>query len=169
MVSIERKKLEQVLAALETGKPMFDAYWGGSQFDNAIAAIKEALAQDEQSHESEDPNLAQDKRVFARIEAMKKRKALAQPEQEPVAWMRSDGMKAMPALEKEALLSAGLDFYREIAEEYSVPLYTTPPKRQPLTEQFVMDSTRELSADVRWPSTFIDVWRLCEAAHGIKE
>ena len=40
--------LKLALEALEAGKPMFDAYWGGSQFDNAIAAIKEALAQPEQ-------------------------------------------------------------------------------------------------------------------------
>ena len=92
-----------------------------------------------------------------------------QPEQEPVAWRFRSGTwfnreahwRYINTLEgTEGLL--GLE-----------PLYTTPPQRseayKPLTEQFVMDSTRELSTDVRWPSTFIDVWRLCEAAHDIKE
>ena len=36
--------LRMALEALESGKPMFDAYWGGSKFDQAITAIKEALS-----------------------------------------------------------------------------------------------------------------------------
>lgn len=40
--------LKLALEALETGKPMFDAYWGGNQFDKAVTAIREALAQPEQ-------------------------------------------------------------------------------------------------------------------------
>ena len=67
--------LRMALEALEIGKPMFDAYWGGSQFDQAITAIKEVLAQPEKdipkigcvNHDCD--------------------KCKTQPEQEPVAWI----------------------------------------------------------------------------------
>lgn len=54
-----------------------------------------------------------------------KAKAAPQPAeaQEPVAWMRKDGMKAMPADEKRAWVEAGQP---EAAEDYTVPLYATP-------------------------------------------
>jgi hypothetical protein len=56
------------------------------------------------------------------------RAALAQPEQaEPVAWMRNDGLTAMPADEKTAW--AETDLYH-LFSNYTIPLYTTPPRRE---------------------------------------
>jgi hypothetical protein len=50
--------------------------------------------------------------------------ALAQPEQEPVAWMRQDGQKVTTASDRHN--------YPDYETRYSIPLYTTPPQR---TEQ----------------------------------
>lgn len=38
-----RSAMKLALEALESGKPMFDAYWGGNQHDKAITALREAL------------------------------------------------------------------------------------------------------------------------------
>lgn len=84
---------------------------------------------------------------------------LAQPEQEPVAWMREDEMKAMTSLEKDAWIECGrgelvgdynkpLGYLSEGGAErlltkkqaiehiknfklfaHDVPIYTTPPQR----------------------------------------
>jgi hypothetical protein len=43
---------------------------------------------------------------------------------EPNAWLRSDGLKAMPADEKDAWIRAGKP---SIVDDYTIPLYTTPP------------------------------------------
>jgi len=53
---------------------------------------------------------------------------LAQPEQEPVAWMHPDEYKTYFTTDpSEDLLSNG----------YWTPLYTTPPQRKPLTPEDV--------------------------------
>lgn len=41
------------------------------------------------------------------------------------------------------------------------------PARKALTEQMVMDLTRDLCREFRWPSTALDISRAIEAAHGI--
>jgi len=89
----------------------------------------------------------------------------SQPEQEPVAWLKVGGMKAMPALEKEAWLSTGRQFDQEIVEEYTIPLYTTPPQRKPLTEQEIGAILEDINAFGTRLYTFA---RAVEAAHGIK-
>jgi hypothetical protein len=62
--------------------------------------------------------------------------ALAQQEQKPVAWMRNDGLKAMPADEKTAWAEA--DLYHLISD-YTIPLYTHPPRRETEQEQAMRD------------------------------
>ena len=64
----------------------------------------------------------------ALVDALKEaREALAgaegerQPEQEPVAWMRHDGARVTTAADRKN--------YPDYETRYSVPLYTTPPKR----------------------------------------
>jgi hypothetical protein len=49
------------------------------------------------------------------------------PVGEPVAWMRHDGMKAMPADEKAAYEAQSDNLSKSIAAEYSIPLYASPP------------------------------------------
>jgi hypothetical protein len=58
-------------------------------------------------------------------------------EQEPVAWMRNDGLKAMPADEKTAWAEADLC---HLISDYTIPLYTHPPRRewQGLTEEEIV-------------------------------
>lgn len=35
--------MRMALGALKHGKPLFDAYWGGDEFDEAIKSLEEAL------------------------------------------------------------------------------------------------------------------------------
>jgi len=64
--------------------------------------------------------------------------ALEQPEQEPVAWIRADGMKAMVADEKAAWIEAGQP---DLIEDYNVPAYNHPARREwrGLTEEEVIN------------------------------
>jgi hypothetical protein len=77
-------------------------------------------------------------------------------EQEPVAWLRVDGMKAMVADEKEAWIEAQQS---ELVAEYTIPLFTSPPKRQPLTDETLYELLYE--------KDFIQFARAIEAAHDI--
>ena len=73
-------------------------------------------------------------------------KALAQPEQEPVAWMWRDGTVTSDS---------------DRADGTWTPLYTTPPQRKPLTDEEIG----------RVAGDSLDAWscaRAIEAAHGIK-
>jgi hypothetical protein len=95
------------------------------------------------------------------------RQALAQSEQEPVAWLRADGMKAMEADEKESWIEANLP---ELVAEYTVPLYTSPPQRQPLTDEQLPPIPSAYRDGVYLgysQSDFKDYARAIEAAHGI--
>ena len=98
------------------------------------------------------------------------REALAQPEQEPVAWRYrsvspfvgkdgtykvSDGWTLIRKPEKRDAHSAMCGMEAE-------PLYTTPPQRKPLTDEEI----GRIAGDC------LDAWscaRAIEAAHGIKE
>ena len=128
---------------------------------NLLMECREALAQPEPFSWAGDPSV-QDY-------------ASTQPEQEPVAWMKVGGMKAMPALEKEAWLSTGREFDRQCVEDYTIPLYTSPPQRKPLSFEQVEDCFPEgaiFAEDDGWlrvsAQTLHDIARAIEAAHGIK-
>lgn len=78
--------------------------------------------------------------------------ALAQPEQEPVAWMNDMGTH--------------IDLN---VSGRGKPLYTTPPQRKPLTDEEFRAILRSLSRQQGWDG---DGWDLAlkeaiEAAHGI--
>ena len=76
------------------------------------------------------------------------KEALAQPEQEPVAWYDKDGVITANPI------------------EFSQPLYTTSPQRKPL-----MDEQRK-AISKGWQGrnwTVGDIIDAIEAAHGIKE
>ena len=88
-----------------------------------------------------------DERITA-IEA-----ALAQPEQEPVAWMNDMGTH--------------IDLN---VSGRGIPLYTTPPQRKPLTDEQIDAIADEYLVDYRIPAGC--AWNFArdiEAAHGIKE
>lgn len=77
--------------------------------------------------------------------AMLKEKWLAQPEQEPVAWMdRTYGN------------------LHEVNYGDSMPLYASPPKREPLSDEAVC----EILLKKEWKG-FVDLVRIIEKAHGI--
>ena len=80
------------------------------------------------------------------------REALAQPEQEPVACVGTNG--ELMWLNKSKVI-------------YSkpIPLYTTPPQRKPLSNQKIIEMYNEPRSDAE----MIEFARAIEAAHGIKE
>ena len=89
------------------------------------------------------------------------REALAQPEQEPVAWITKNG-------------KGWLRWHRPEDNEKnkdSIPLYTTPPHRKPLTDDEIDKLPWEPHEGN--PMTFAEglryFARAIEAAHGIKE
>ena len=85
-----------------------------------------------------------------RITAIKE--ALAQPEQEPVAWMQPD----------EVHISLWKDNY------HIIPLYTTPPQRKPLSDEEMKKIWYAMQNIMGWYS-FQEIARAIEAAHNIKE
>ena len=92
------------------------------------------------------------------------REALAQPEQEPVAWgMMNDDGKIYDCICPEE--------HDRVEGEYTVPLYTTPPHRKPLTDEEIDKLPWEPHESN--PMTFAEglryFARAIEAAHGIKE
>lgn len=72
---------------------------------------------------------------------------LAQPEQEPVAWMQDD-----------------IELYvreeKDIVRGYVIPLYTAPPKREPLTSKLI-------SLGNNCHESFIKGVRFAEKMHSI--
>ena len=55
------------------------------------------------------------------VATVEERKTLAQPAQEPVAWMREDGQRVTTASDRHN--------YPDYETRYSIPLYTHPPQR----------------------------------------
>lgn len=80
----------------------------------------------------------------------------AQPEQEPVAWMHPDGR----------IWTFGRGFDKST---FTIPLYTTPPQRKPLTDEDIVKITSDPCLYIRGGDYRIDIARAIEAAHGIKE
>ena len=81
-----------------------------------------------------------------------------QVEQEPVAWMNKHG----------ACMSAVFKEVDATASEYTTPLYTSPPQRQPLTHEQRFDLLTKFEPHKnKWeaPAILID---MVEAAHKIK-
>ena len=84
------------------------------------------------------------------------RAALAQPEQEPVAWMKCINI---PGDDWDAY-----DFSANQYGEFQTPLYTHPPQSKPLTDEALMAL---LPGAVRLPPGWKDFARSIEKAHGI--
>ena len=123
--------------------------------DPALAAIKEALAQPEQEQSG----------FFSR-EAMKAHSDwhVAQPEQEPVAIVH-----VRPLIRHESIPQTRIEWKN--GRPVAGPLYTTPPKRQPLTDEEIGNIYRAECIDLSCATKadFFDIARAIEAAHGIKE
>ncbi len=80
---------------------------------------------------------------------------LAQPEQEPVAWMQ-DSIELYVLEEKSAIRG------------YVIPLYTAPPTREPLSDGEIRDGLDGKNGFENWyDDRFVDGVRFAEKAHGI--
>ena len=148
--------MKMALEALECLKRDFDAdqfEWGIA--DEAITAIKEALAQPEQEPVAWEQ--------FHEHMAGPFYKAPPQPEKEPVAWgVFEVNLHDMFFTEAEAVEMAQLKgTHAEVK-----PLYTAP-QRKPLTDEDVERIVRE--ARVGEHGIGYTIARAIEAAHGIKE
>ena len=117
------------------------------------------------------------------------KEALAQPEQEPVAWVHEEEIEELKECNGMSLWAENAATHTEdsISKQLKpsgyVPLYTTPPQRKPLTDEMVLVGGKALAkrhAD-SCGLDFDDVWKfyadehkddakaVLEAAHGIKE
>ena len=190
-----KEALKLALEALVCLKKDFDA----DQFeweiaDEAITAIKEALAQPEQEtqayreaaqlakwlfkkHYAQEEHYASGRVVWGlcdttsgvilQIDNMVCKLVLPkEQEQEPVAWaMLHDNGHFIDAIHP--------DEHARVEGKYIHPLYTTPPQRKPLSDEEIYSLADSLEIwnedDEEWildPNTFA---RAIEAAHGIKE
>jgi hypothetical protein len=97
--------------------------------------------------------------------------ALAQPEQEPVAWMfQHDETGRMNYVSNDGIHNPIM--FLEMNPRYALvcPLYTAPPQRKPLTDEQVGEiyygiTHQRATISGSWIKTFA---RAIEAAHGIK-
>jgi hypothetical protein len=125
--------------------------------DEALKLALEALENIEKIRVYEDrakhlPSL-EDKAITAIKEA------LAQSEQEPVAWVGDISEDSPLILEAPTMWQAA-------------PLYTTPPKRKPLTDQRINEVYQEATCQSLRPQDYKlvrEFARAIEAAHDIKE
>jgi hypothetical protein len=87
--------------------------------------------------------------------------ALAQPEQEPVAWI----CEGSSSDEKHAI-----DYWPKDLDAIPIGtmLYTHPPQRKPLTDEQMKKIWYAMQNIMGWYS-FQEIARAIEAAHGIKE
>jgi hypothetical protein len=83
-------------------------------------------------------------------------KAALEAKDEPAAWMNKYG-------------ACKTSLFREVEagakEEYTIPLYTTPPQRKPLTDEEIT----EIFSTTKGFDFYLNFARAIEAAHGIKE
>ena len=87
------------------------------------------------------------------------KEALAQPEQEPVAWVGPWHDCRLTLIPRHSHQT----FERE------QPLYTTPPQRKPLTDEDIAEFAERMEASDPTDSFWREFARAIEAAHGIKE
>jgi hypothetical protein len=100
------------------------------------------------------------------------RMALAQPEQEPLEyWNAVEGWVKIDEVRQHfETVSCGTIY--KTAGEGRVPLYTAPPKRQPLTDQRINEIYQEATCQSLRPQDYKlarEFARAIEAAHDIKE
>jgi len=86
---------------------------------------------------------------------------LAQPEQEqePVAWKVIDGTNG------EFMFSRVKPMERNYKFDVVIPLYTAPPKREPLTRQQISEGNQSMFNATR--DAFVKGVKFAEKAHGI--
>ena len=95
------------------------------------------------------------------------KEALAQPEQEPVAWVSTTELLVMRGNAlggaKEWRISLGL-----VKQDGDVGLYTTPPQRKPLTDKEIMNIAQVSCIGISPREDTLNFAKVIEAVHGIK-
>ena len=103
--------------------------------------------------------------------------SLAQPEQEPVAWVNQANLNSA-AIQRNRGGQGDTHTWSETPNAFCpIPLYTTPPQRKPLTDgemDAVIDGCpkyhwRFSTKDPNGKLNYYELIRAIEAAHGIKE
>ena len=152
-MSIERELLERCLDEFQ--------YHEVPRIDDLIREIQELLAQPEQTEQDSItdatpmaimPNGSAVSNVYDAYEEGRKS---VMSEQEPVAWhyIYDDGITV-----RERVTEC-----MPLGKHYTVtPLYTSPPKREPLSDENVC----EILLKKEWTG-FVDLVRIIEKAHGI--
>ena len=94
------------------------------------------------------PHVAKQKQVYEAI------KAALEAKDEPAAWMNKYGA---------CKTSLFRDVEAGAKEEYTIPLYTTPPQRKPLTDEEIQDALEAefLGCDAK--RNWQDDWRVARA------
>ena len=92
------------------------------------------------------------------------KEALAQSEQEPVAWVHHLTFKNLNSFERSRYSTT---LAKKQTDACCIPLYTTPPQRKPLTDEEIILIVAECAASHQ--HTDIHFARAIERAHGIKE
>jgi len=75
---------------------------------------------------------------------------LAQPEQDPVAWLNKTGGYVI--INHSRIIQTGVD--NSIEKTFPIPLYTAPPKREPLSASTIEHYLLRLDSDFKWDSGF---------------
>ena len=85
---------------------------------------------------------------------------LAQPKQEPVAWVFPGDLKRFETQETNAVI-----YSVEIGSqtENSIPLYKESPNQKPLSDEWIKNNIHYIHQDV----SFTELVRAVEKAHGI--
>ena len=98
---------------------------------------------------------------------------LAQPEQEPVAWMfQHDETGRMNYVSNDGIHNPAM--FLKMNPRYALvcPLYTAPPQRKPLSDEWIHRTTVLLGFNPEWTTEIgiaHAIVRAAEAAHNIKE
>ena len=124
----------------------------------ALEALKYPL---NQSHENFNVDMAEllAHRAITAIE-----EALAQPEQEPVAWVHHLTFKNLNSFERSRYSTT---LAKKQTDACCIPLYTTPPQSKPLTDEEIILIVADCASSHQ--HTDIHFAKAIEAAHGIKE
>ena len=139
--------LKLALEALKCAKATTSTPGNFLFFEEAITAIKEALAQPEQDYPEN----------FIHALAFHTAISDLEPEQEPVAFVKGWNCGRLEVI------------VRSLNQRFEIdqPLYTTPPQRKPLTDEEINDIAKNYALNN--PTTPLHFARAIEAAHGIKE
>jgi hypothetical protein len=122
--------------------------------DKEFDALRAALAQPEPFNPDWDRVEALEASLREHMAEIHRLKALAQPEQEPVAWMQ----------ESTGCIRSDWGFDKT----GYVPLYTAPPQRKPLTEADIKGILEFGLQTWKLSESTVEFARAIEAAHGIE-